>query len=92
MGDRVRMAQGRAQTDLSQEVTATLWDAYRGGKPAECPNDAWPLALSVDAASSYRFVCTRCGTSSPWFEAGANGIQLRSIPPPADPDYSSNQD
>jgi hypothetical protein len=87
MGDRVRMAQGRAQTDLSQDATSTLWDTYRAGKPAECPNDAWPLALSVDAASAYRFVCTRCGTSSPWFEAGATGIQIRSIPPPADTDY-----
>ncbi len=80
------MAQGRQHTELSQEATATLWDLYRGGKPTACPNDAWPLALSVDATSSYRFVCTRCGTSSPWFEAGAAGIQVRSIPPPADYD------
>jgi hypothetical protein len=76
------MPQGRQQTDLSQEATAALWETYRTGKPAQCPNDAWPLALSVDGASAYRFVCTNCGTSSPWFEAGTNGIQLRSIPPP----------
>jgi hypothetical protein len=84
------MTQGRQQNDLSQEATAALWEAYRGGKPAACPNDDWPLALSVDASSSYRFVCTHCGTSSPWFEAGINGIQLRSIPPPADPDYDGD--
>ncbi len=87
MGDGARMTQGRQHTDLSQEATAILWDAYRGGKPALCPNDAWPLALSVDAGSTYRFVCTHCGTSSPWFEAGVSGVQLRSMPPPADPDY-----
>ena len=86
------MAHGRAQTDLSQEVTARLWEAFRAGKAAECPNDAWPLALSVDASSAYRFVCTRCGTSSPWFESGANGVQLRSIPPPADPDYDHTRE
>ena len=84
------MTQGRQQNDLSQEATAALWETYRGGKPAECPNAAWPLALSVDASSSYRFVCTRCGTSSPWFEAGVNGIQLRSMPPPADPDFDGD--
>ena len=90
MGDHGSMPQGRQQRDLSQEATASLWELYRGGKPAACPNDAWPLALSVDASSSYRFVCTHCGTSSPWFEAGTNGIQLRSIPPPPDPDYEGD--
>jgi hypothetical protein len=85
------MTQGRHHKELSQEATAALWDAYRAGKPAECPNDAWPLALSVDASSAYRFVCTRCGTSSAWFEAGANGVQLRSMPPPADPEYEGGE-
>ena len=90
MEDGEQIAQGRPDSDLSQEVTAALWDRYRGGMPAECPNDASPLALSVDASSAYRFVCTRCGTSSPWFEAGVNGIQLRSTPAPADPDYDGD--
>jgi hypothetical protein len=88
MGDRGQTAQSRQLTELSQEVTGTLWEAYRAGNPASCPNDSWPLALSVDATSGYRFVCTRCGTASPWFEAGPNGILVRSIPPPPmDPDY-----
>jgi len=87
MGDPAAMAQGRQQNDLSQDVTAALWEKYRGGKPTECPNDSWPLALSVDAGSSYRFVCTHCGTASPWFDAGASGIQVRNVPPAAEPDY-----
>jgi len=87
MGDGARTTHGRQQTDLSPEDTATLWDAYRGGKAAACPNDGWSLALSVDATSAYRFVCTHCGTSSPWFEAGTAGVKLRSVrPPPPDPE------
>ena len=81
------MTQGRQQTELTQEATASLWDVYRGGKVATCPNDAGSLALSVDAASGYRLVCTQCGTASPWFEAGTGGIQVRSLAVAADTDF-----
>jgi hypothetical protein len=87
MEDRDLIVHGRPEGDLSKEVTAALWDKYRGGKLAQCPHDASPLALSVDSSSAYRFVCTRCGTASPWFEAGVNGIHLRSSAPPPNPDY-----
>jgi hypothetical protein len=93
MGDGAKAPQShqaRQAGDLSQEATANLWDKYRGGLPAKCPNDDWPLALSVDASSAYRFVCTHCGTSSPWFEAGQSGIQVRNNPPPVDPDYDGD--
>jgi hypothetical protein len=90
MADRPRTPQSRQAGDLSQEATATLWEQYRGGHLARCPNDEWPLALSVDASSAYRFVCTHCGTSSPWFEAGQSGIQVRSNAAPVDPDYDGD--
>jgi hypothetical protein len=90
MVDRGRTPQGQKVGDLSQDATAALWDKYRGGQPAECPNDAWPLALSVDAMSAYRFVCTHCGTSSPWFEAGQSGIQVRNPSPPTESDYDGD--
>jgi hypothetical protein len=84
------MAQGRQHTDLSQEATAALWEVYRGGKLAACPNDGGALALSVDAASGYRLVCTNCGTASPWFEAGANGVQVRNLAVASDSDFDGD--
>ncbi len=55
------------------------WDRFRAGNVVYCPADQAPLALAVDgSAGAYRFVCTRCGLASPWFESGANGIRVRS--------------
>jgi hypothetical protein len=48
-----------------------------------CPRDSGPLALSIDAGNSYRFVCTRCGTATIWFEVTPAGVQCRTMPPPA---------
>ena len=68
---------------LSLEEAAPLWDGVRAGNPVLCPEDTGPLALSVDGASAYRLVCTRCGTASSWFEMGATGIQVRTATVPA---------
>jgi hypothetical protein len=55
-----------------------LWDAFRQGAVVLCPADGAPLALSVDgSAGVYRFVCTRCGLASPWFESGSGGVHVR---------------
>jgi hypothetical protein len=55
------------------------WDRFRAGAVVYCPVDGAPLALAVDgAAAAYRFVCTRCGIASPWFDSGPNGMHVRS--------------
>ena len=65
----------------SVEEVRVVWDLFRSGGIVPCPTDAAPMALSVDgSAAIYRLVCTRCGTSSPWFESGANGVVLRTGP------------
>ncbi len=54
------------------------WASFRGGATVRCPVDDGPVALSVDgAAGSYRFVCTSCGISTPWFESGPLGLNVR---------------
>lgn len=56
------------------------WDRFREGSPVHCGKDEAPLALEVDAAAGiYRFVCTRCGNASPWFESGQAGLRVRSV-------------
>ena len=66
------------------EVLEGIWERFRAGGSVPCPNDAAPFALSVDASVGvYRFVCTRCGLASPWFEAGPSGMRLRGQTPPA---------
>ena len=67
-----------------------VWDRFRTGGTATCPTDGFPMALSVDGTVDgtvgiYRLVCTRCGTASPWFEAGAGGMTLRAGPGKAPP-------
>jgi hypothetical protein len=58
----------------SLEELRALWGRFRSGDVVACPTDGAPLALSVDAsAGAYRFVCTRCGTASSWFESSPNG-------------------
>jgi hypothetical protein len=60
------------------EVLEGVWDRFREGQVVLCPLDASPMALSVDAAVGvYRFVCTRCGVGSAWFEAGPDGVRPR---------------
>jgi hypothetical protein len=63
----------------SIEELRAVWASFRNGDVVTCPTDAAPLALSVDAsAGAYRFVCTRCGTASSWFESSPNGhIEFR---------------
>lgn len=51
-----------------------VWERFRDGGVALCPVDGAPMALAVDGSVDiYRFVCVRCGTSSPWFEAKLGG-------------------
>lgn len=65
------MADVRPPRSLSSvEGLQPVWDQFRGGGTAPCPNDAAPMALAVDGATeTYRFVCVTCGHASPWFEA-----------------------
>lgn len=68
---------------------ASAWQTFRAGGIAQCPVDGAPLALSVDGtANVYRFVCTKCGVASSWFEAGAAGLLVRGprTPVPSPPD------
>jgi len=67
----------RPPLSFADELAET-WEAFRSGAVVPCPADGAPLALSVDAAvGTYRFVCTRCGLASAWFEAGPAGLRLR---------------
>jgi hypothetical protein len=62
----------------SLERLAETWDEWRDGRVVYCPRERGPLALAVDAAAgAYRFVCTRCGAASPWFESGPGGLHVR---------------
>jgi hypothetical protein len=74
----------KSPTDVPRAPLGTVedlkdaWDSFRAGAVVYCPSDAAPLALAVDgSAGAYRFVCTRCGVASPWFESGPNGMRLR---------------
>jgi hypothetical protein len=71
----------RPRGNLTFDEVGPLWEAFRAGDVVPCPADEGSLALSVDGNNSYRFVCTRCGTASSWFEAAPAGIRLRTIPP-----------
>ena len=58
---------------------AKAWAQWRACDVVICVADGAPVALNVDATvATYRFVCTECGNSSPWFEASADGVQARS--------------
>ena len=73
----------------SLEEVQLLWDLFRTGGMVSCPVDQAGLALSVDAAAgAYRFVCTLCGSASPWFESGPTGIHVRG----QSPDTAQNQE
>jgi hypothetical protein len=73
---------GAAHALSGADEVRTAWDEFRAGEVVDCPNDGAPLALAVDAsAGAYRFVCTRCGVSSSWFESGPRGILLRTSSP-----------
>jgi hypothetical protein len=73
---------GASRALSSAEEVGGAWDQFRAGGVVDCPSDGAPLALAVDAsAGAYRFVCTRCGTASCWFESGPQGIRLRASPP-----------
>jgi hypothetical protein len=62
----------------SVDELTKVWDTFREGRAVVCRRDGFPLALAVDAAAgAYRFVCTQCGNSSPWFESGTNGMRIR---------------
>jgi hypothetical protein len=65
------------------EILDGIWERFREGQVVLCPSDAAPMALSVDASVGvYRFVCTRCGVGSAWFEAGTDGLRPRGYGPP----------
>jgi hypothetical protein len=69
---------GDAYAPLSDDELRGAWDLFRTGAPVPCPHDGAPLALAVDASAGvYRFVCTGCGASSPWFESTPQGLRLR---------------
>jgi hypothetical protein len=86
MGDRDTLPPGPNKGPLSLEETIALWRAFHDSGVAVCPRDSGPLALSIDAANSYRFVCTQCGTATIWFEVTPQGVQCRTMPPPAMPE------
>jgi hypothetical protein len=72
---------GASRALASAEGVRSAWDEFRAGGVVDCPNDGAPVALAVDAsAGAYRFVCTRCGTASYWFESGPQGLRLRASP------------
>jgi hypothetical protein len=63
---------------LGSDALKALWDRFRTGDVVACPIDMAPLALAVDgSAGTYRFVCTRCGFATAWFESGPDGVLLR---------------
>jgi hypothetical protein len=65
------------------EEVKEIWDRFRSGASVACPADGVAMALAVDAAVGvYRFVCTQCGLSSPWFESGPGGMHLRGYAQP----------
>lgn len=54
------------------------WESWRKGGVISCRGDGAPVALAVDGTvSTYRFICTECGNSSPWFEASPRGLVVR---------------
>jgi hypothetical protein len=74
-----------------QDVVDALMRARFEGAVLRCARRA-PIALVVaqGLACPYRFVCTRCGTLSGWFDWNAEGeckvLALGStMPPPAPP-------
>jgi hypothetical protein len=77
---------GGSHAPLSDDQLRSAWDEFRAGAVVDCPNDGAPLALAVDAsAGAYRFVCTRCGTSTAWFESTPQGLRLRGNSPSVAP-------
>jgi hypothetical protein len=75
-------APGAPRALSSADEVRSAWDVFRAGGVVDCPSDGAPLALAVDAsAGAYRFVCTRCGTASCWFESGPQGVRLRASLP-----------
>jgi hypothetical protein len=77
MGDQATLPPGAASAAFSVEQTTALFRIYREGGVTPCPRCTVHVALSIDSANSYRFVCTGCGASSPWFQAGPEGITPR---------------
>ena len=66
--ERVR-AERTAEAMTPDHVT-WLWEAFRSGRPVDCPKDEDLLAVAVDgSAGAYRLVCVRCGHATPWFES-----------------------
>lgn len=69
---------------------ANVWNVFRAGGLVRCGKDSAHLALTVNAAvGAYRFVCTHCGASSPWFAASGDGLRSRGYseePGPIPPD------
>lgn len=81
-----RPSSGLVASLATLEGLGAVWDGFRAGGAVHCPRDSSPLALAVDsAAASYRFVCVRCGASSPWFESGAGGLRMRTPTPTLNP-------
>ena len=62
----------------SLEGLREVWERFRAGGTVGCPTEGSPMALSVDGSVGiYRFVCTRCGLASPWFDSGTGGVRVR---------------
>ncbi len=81
MTDTARPPSGPHPPLTTVDELRAVWDGFRAGGTAPCPTDGAPLALSVDGSGGvYRFVCTRCGTASTWFESGPSGLALRHGP------------
>jgi hypothetical protein len=77
MDDPAQPPDGSRAPFGSPEQLRTVWEHFRAGNAVVCPGDGAPLALAVDGtAVVYRFVCTRCGAASEWFESDAAGIRI----------------
>ena len=62
----------------STEELRAAWMHFRSGNAVLCPIDRAPIALAVDASvGTYRFVCTKCGAASAWFESEPTGVRIR---------------
>lgn len=62
----------------STDELSAAWTHFRSGNAVVCPIDRAPIALAVDASvGTYRFVCTKCGATSAWFESEPTGVRIR---------------
>jgi hypothetical protein len=86
MTDAEKPLHGASRPLCSTDEVRIAWDEFRAGAVVRCARDGAHVALAVDAtAGAYRFVCTRCGAASFWFEPEPQGIRFRTLIPTRGP-------